>query len=139
MSEDMPEQTDDHLVRVRAELRSNLRFVVVEAPAGTGKTHEAALLALDERDRLPGGSEVLLLAHTNAAIDEFRARVSNGRGIRVSTFDGFLLDVLAVHTTAAGLPDPLRQPHAARGSAKFFLDKAALHLDLSQLVMIRDG
>lgn len=69
------------LVHVRALLRSNVRIVVVEAPAGCGKTHEAVELARDVVPQLKPHQKVLILAHTNSAIgscQQFRdTRVSH--------------------------------------------------------------
>jgi superfamily II DNA or RNA helicase len=53
---------------VRDTLRSDNGVVVVEAPAGCGKTHQAADAAVDLAATINAGQEVLLLAHTNAAV-----------------------------------------------------------------------
>ena len=95
---------------VRAALMSDAGNVLVEAPAGCGKTHEAAKLACELAARLPDGREVLLLAHTNAAVQEFRLRTGGAGGkVRATTIDAFCLDLLRPYATAIGLPSPLRR------------------------------
>lgn len=103
--------------RVRAALRSDTRTVIVEAPAGCGKTFEAARLATDLVPTLPVGREILLLAHTNAAVQEF-ARRTHGvrRAVRVATIDAFCLQLLEFYAAAIDLPVPLRR-HVGLGGA----------------------
>ena len=83
---------------VRAALMSDAGNVLVEAPAGCGKTHEAAKLACELAARLPDGREVLLLAHTNAAVQEFRLRTGGAGGtVRATTIDAFCLDLRSAY------------------------------------------
>lgn len=94
---------------VRSVLRSDARTILVEAPAGCGKTFEAAALALDLSVNLTKGQEVLLLAHTNAAVHEFRSRVRRaGPPIRAMTIDAFALELVAPYAGPLGLPTPLK-------------------------------
>lgn len=93
----------------RAALRSDLRVVVVDAAGGCGKTHEAVEAALDWSREVAEGQEVLLLAHTNAAVREFRKRVAGRRApIRVSTLDAFALEILSSFSGSVGLPEDIR-------------------------------
>lgn len=93
----------------RAALRSDLRVVVVDAAGGCGKTHEAVEAALDWSREVQEGQEVLLLAHTNAAVREFRKRIAGGRvPIRVSTLDAFALEILSSFSVSVGLPEDIR-------------------------------
>ena len=101
--------TDAHVVQA---LLSDAPMVAVEAPAGTGKTHISAELARVLAAGLTGGKEVLLLAHTHAAIDEFKVRIGTRPGIRFETLDAFCLNLLRAHPRASGLPLPLRPDHA---------------------------
>ncbi len=104
---------------VRAALRSNARVVLVEAPAGCGKTHEAASLGAEVSRDLPAGRSVLLLAHTNAAVREFKTRASQlGARVVASTIDAFALEIAAPYAKALGLSHPLR-PGATEGSTPF--------------------
>lgn len=101
---------------VRRLLRSELRQVLIEAPAGCGKTHEAALLAMDAVCDLDDGQRILLLAHTNAAKEEFtrRTRIARSR-IEVSTIDSFSVRLLRHYASAFGLPSPLDRNIGPRG------------------------
>ncbi len=98
------------LADLQRALRSDAPSVLIEAPAGCGKTHEAAELARDSADQLPPESQVLLLAHTNAAVQEFSRRTQAIRSrIRVATIDSFCLDLLEPYAPALELPVPLRR------------------------------
>lgn len=97
------------LAELRWALRSEAPSVLVEAPAGCGKTFEAASLAVDAIVQLPSQCQVLLLAHTNAAVQEFSQRTKNIRSrVRVATIDAFCLDLVEPYASALGLPTPLR-------------------------------
>jgi DNA helicase-2/ATP-dependent DNA helicase PcrA len=107
------------LAETRALLRSSQPNVLVEAPAGCGKTFEAAELAHDAGRELPDGASVLVLAHTNAAIQEFARRVRNtGARVRAMTIDSFCVDLLEPYASRLGLPFPLRR-HVGLGAARF--------------------
>jgi superfamily I DNA/RNA helicase len=97
------------LAEARAALRGDAPVVVVEAPAGCGKTHEAAGCAIDLASALGDGQEVLLLAHTNAAVGEFRRRVrAAGARVRAATLDAFAVELIGPYAATLGLPAPLR-------------------------------
>lgn len=98
------------LADTRNILRSNLRNVLVEAPAGCGKTFEAADLAVELGAQLSDGAQVLVLAHTNAAVQEFMRRIRNtGARVRPTTIDAFCLDLLTPYAVPLDLPTPLRR------------------------------
>lgn len=110
---------------VRQLLRSDARRVLVEAPAGCGKTHEAASLAMDTVDQLSNGQKILLLAHTNAAKEEFTRRTKSARErIEVSTIDSFAARTLGPYASAFGLPTPLERNIGLRGEGVPFRDLA---------------
>jgi DNA helicase-2/ATP-dependent DNA helicase PcrA len=97
------------LDRCRAALRSPVRIVAVEAAAGCGKTHEAVSAAVDVAATLPPGREVLLLAHTHAAVNVFRKRVREKTArVRALTLDAFALELVSAYAPALGLPVPFR-------------------------------
>lgn len=101
---------------IRTLLRSKARSVLIEAPAGCGKTYEAASLAMDTVPDLNTGQKVLLLAHTNAAKEEFTRRTkSAGRRIEVGTIDSLCNRVLGPYAPAVGLPSPLDRHIGNRG------------------------
>jgi hypothetical protein len=113
------------LTATRALLRSGLPNVLVEAPAGCGKTFEAAELARDLGQNLPEGSSVLVLAHTNAAVQEFTRRVRNtGARVRAMTIDSFCVDLLEPYASRLGLPAPLRR-HVGFGAGRLAFNALA--------------
>jgi hypothetical protein len=79
---------------------------IVDAAAGTGKTHVLAgrLTHLINRDGLSAGDEVLVLSFSRAAVSELRARVAglggDARFVGTATFDAFATQLLATE-----LPD----------------------------------
>jgi hypothetical protein len=110
-----------NLEEVRRILRSDSRRVLVEAPAGCGKTYEAVDLACDLAKDLKDHQHVLLLTRTNAAKNEFnrRSAVQTGANrVRISTIDSFLLEVCTPYTSALNLPCPLRNA-VATGQTSF--------------------
>lgn len=94
----------------RLVLRSATRVVVVEAPAGCGKTYEAVALARDLFSTIRHRQQILLLAHTNAATAEFRTRLRHlaSTSVVVTTFDSFALELLRAYGPALGLPARFR-------------------------------
>jgi DNA helicase-2/ATP-dependent DNA helicase PcrA len=101
---------------------------VIEAPAGCGKTHEAASLAIDLHSRLATHQEILILAHTNAAVQEFRERTRTAHvRARASTFDSFAFELVSMYAEPLGLPSPLR---VADGSGISFSQLAPKALEL---------
>jgi superfamily I DNA/RNA helicase len=90
-------------------LLSDERLVVVEAPAGCGKTYQAAVTAIRIASSIGRRREILLLAHTNGAVQEFRARIQAARArVRAVTLDSFALELLRPYAAPLGLPDPIR-------------------------------
>ncbi len=93
----------------RDAMASPLARVVVEAAAGCGKTHEAVAFAIEHAQSLEPGREVLLLAHTRAAVGVFvkRTRAARAR-VRAMTFDAFAVELAAPYAATLGLSVPLR-------------------------------
>jgi molybdopterin converting factor small subunit len=89
---------------VAAALRSPARLVVVEAPAGCGKTFQGAEYAREIAEII-GQRRVLILAHTHAACDVFasRTRETGGR-VEIRTIDGLISQVGGIYHQALGLP-----------------------------------
>ena len=95
----------------RALLASDAAQVLVEAPAGCGKTYEAVDLACAVATGLQPHEQVLLLTHTNAARNEFDRRSGERAGsskVRISTLDSFFLELCTPYTSALGLPTPIK-------------------------------
>lgn len=83
--------------------------VTIEAPAGCGKTYQAASAAIQVSKTLGRGQEVLLLAHTNGAVQEFRDRVAAAKArVRSVTLDSFALELIRPYADALGLDSPIR-------------------------------
>ncbi|MGH9893081.1 MAG: DEAD/DEAH box helicase family protein [bacterium] len=117
---------------VHHALRSDHRVVLIEAPAGAGKTHQAVAATLDLGQSLPSGTEVLMLAHTNAAVQEFRSRAAGtGARARAMTLTSFTIELLSPYAAALGLPTPFTSdgPEAVpfRRLAPCFLDSCDAH------------
>ena len=119
------------LNETRLALRSDVRNVVVVAPAGCGKTYEASRYALDAAQTLDLGQTVLFVAHTNAAVREFRDRtVSSAGKIKASTIDAFCLDLLSPYASRLRLPCPLHQNVGKGDGFVPFQDLAQLVVEL---------
>lgn len=104
---------------VAEALRSNARLVVVQAPAGCGKTHQAADYArwLTVAD---AHSRVLILTHTHAACDVFRARTdSTRRQVHVTTIDGLVAQIAGMYHRALQLPINVTAWARDRGTTGF--------------------
>ena len=92
--------TDD---TVREALRSDAPLVVVEAPAGCGKTHQgadyASEMAASKRGRL------LILTHTHAACSMFSER-ARGVGLRleIRTIDSVIAQIAGAYHAGLGIP-----------------------------------
>lgn len=92
---------------IHETLHSDAPLVLIEAPAGCGKTWTAAKFARDISARLDS-KRVLLLSHTHAACGEFHRRCEGcGLRIDVETCDSFALKVVAPYAQALGLPHPI--------------------------------
>lgn len=90
---------------VAEALRSEVHRVVVEAPAGTGKTHQAASYARDATTALGKGQRVLILAHTHSACDVFSSRTTDLAGrLRIGTIDSLVATIAQIYHRALDLP-----------------------------------
>lgn len=89
---------------VRVALRSDHPLVVVEAPAGCGKTHQGADYARELADA-GGHGRLLILTHTHAACSVFADR-TNGASTKVEirTIDSIIANVAAAYHVGLGIP-----------------------------------
>jgi hypothetical protein len=93
---------------VRQALRSDARLVVVEAPAGCGKTHQGADYVGDvantSRDK-----RVLILTHTHAACSVFAERTSGiGSHAEIRTIDSLISQIATAYHAGIGVSaDPM--------------------------------
>jgi hypothetical protein len=89
---------------------------------------QAADAAVDLAATINAGQEVLLLAHTNAAVQEFQRRSRSAAApVRALTLDAFAVEVLSAYARSLELPYPLR-PGTSGGVA--FGDLAPKMIDL---------
>jgi UvrD-like helicase C-terminal domain/AAA domain len=89
---------------VHTALRSNSPLVVVEAPAGCGKTTSGADYARETA--LAGkGSRPLILTHTHAARSVFASRTKGvGSAVEIRTIDSIIAHIAAAYHVGLGLP-----------------------------------
>lgn len=92
---------------VAALLDSDAPLVVVEAPAGCGKTYQGAHYALRAEEGLSTG-RVLILTHTHAACAAFaQATRTAHRRVEIRTLDSLIIQIAAAYHKSLGLPaDP---------------------------------
>lgn len=90
----------------RARIDSDTACVVVEAPAGHGKTHEAVRAAASAATSLDGDQRVLFLTHTNAARDTFNRRVGRAAA-DMRTIHAFAASIVKTYASPLSLPTPL--------------------------------
>jgi DNA helicase-2/ATP-dependent DNA helicase PcrA len=89
---------------VRAALRSDARFVLVEAPAGCGKTHQGADYARDIAIAARS-SRLLILTHTHAACSVFADRTKGvGSRVEIRTIDSVIAQIASAYHAGLGLP-----------------------------------
>ena len=90
--------------RVTALLDSDAPLVVIEAPAGCGKTYQGAGYAARAASRLESG-RVLILTHTHAACGAF-ASATRGvhRKVEIRTIDSLIVQIANTYHKSLALP-----------------------------------
>jgi len=89
---------------VKSALRSEERLVLVEAPAGCGKTFQGALYACDVAPSLKLG-RVLILTHTHAACDAFASNTKgHSRNLDIRTIDSLVVEIATAYHISLGIP-----------------------------------
>ena len=85
-------------------LRSEARLVLVEAPAGFGKTFQECEYAKELLPELFPG-RLLVLTHTHAACDAFDARTTAlHRRVEIRTIDSLITEIASAYHSSIGLP-----------------------------------
>lgn len=88
---------------VAAALRSDAPLVVIEAPAGCGKTYQGAEYARDIAFQDRG--RVLIVTHTHAACGVFAERTNDlGRRVEIRTIDSLIAQIAGAYHAGLGLP-----------------------------------
>lgn len=98
-------------------LRSDEPLVVIEAPAGCGKTYQGAEFAHDIAPTL-GNGRMLILTHTNAACDVFggRTRGISDNVLEIRTIDALICQIAGAYHKVLDLPpDPTVWAHTHNG------------------------
>lgn len=89
---------------VHAALRSDAGLVVVEAPAGCGKTTSGADFARETALAVKG-ARLLILTHTHAACSVFAERTKGvGSGVEIRTIDSVIAHIASAYHAGLGLP-----------------------------------
>ena len=89
---------------VRSALRSDAAFVVVEAPAGCGKTHQGADYANDIASA-DGACRPLILTHTHAACSVFAERTRQTKArVEIRTIDSLIGQIATAYHVGLNLP-----------------------------------
>ena len=90
--------------RVRALLDSDTPLLVIEAPAGCGKTYQGAGYAARAASRLENG-RVLILTHTHAACGAFATATRTvHRKVEIRTIDSLILQIASAYHKSLALP-----------------------------------
>lgn len=85
-------------------LRSKARLVLVEAPAGFGKTFQGCEYAKELLPELFPG-RLLVLTHTHAACDAFGAgTTAHRRRVEIRTIDSLITEIASAYHSSIGLP-----------------------------------
>lgn len=94
--------TDDDIA---ALLRSEAPVVLIEAPAGCGKTYQAAEYAAHAAAKIRE-KRVLVLTHTHAACSVVAERTHAIRNnMEIRTLDGFIHEIASAYRIALNLPE----------------------------------
>src|ERR1700753_1144715 len=95
------------LAAVRERIGGEEKMLLINAPAGYGKTEEAVVAALAAAKRLPPGNEVLFLTHTNGARETFNRGPVRSRAV-MKTIHSLAAEIVDLYSQPLGLPRPLR-------------------------------
>jgi hypothetical protein len=99
------------LEAVQARIAGDEPILLIEAPAGYGKTQEAVVAAHRVAQELSVGFEVLFLTHTNGARETFNRRLGRSAAV-MKTIHSLAADVVELYAAPLGLPRPLQPFHA---------------------------
>lgn len=105
---------------VATALRSGTGLVVIEAPAGCGKTYQAAEYAREAAGLLPSGQKILILTHTHAACSVFSMRTAGvGSRVQIGTIDSLITQIGTAYHRALELPRDVSAWAFAQGDSGF--------------------
>lgn len=118
---------------VASALRSPAQLVVIEAPAGCGKTFQGSGYAAEARGTV-GDGRVLVLTHTHAACDVFAARPGGGRRIEIRTIDSLIAQIASAYHLGLGIPQDAAAWARKNDSYDELAEKVAALLTKSPIV-----
>lgn len=122
--------------RVAALLDSNAPLVVIEAPAGCGKTYQGAGYARRAASRLESG-RVLILTHTHAACGVFaKATSDDRRNVEIRTIDSLIVQIASAYHRSLTLPAEVSTwaRHHPEGGYEKLADRVARLLSCHPMV-----
>jgi hypothetical protein len=99
--------TTTDFAEIRARIAGEEPMLLIEAPAGHGKTEEAVVAADRVAHDLRTGLEVLFLTHTNGARETFNRRLGRSRAV-MKTIHSLAADIVDLYAAPLGLPRPLQ-------------------------------
>lgn len=117
-------------------LRSDRPLVLIEAPAGCGKTFQGAAYAKDVAGTI-GEGRLLILTHTHAACGVFAERTrSTGTRVETRTIDALIAQIATVYHKSLDLPpDPASWAWQDNGKGfDIMAAKVAAFLDYQPMV-----
>lgn len=120
----MAHQTLDE---VRQRIAGDEPVLLIEAPAGYGKTTEAVRATSTIAPTLPPGKKVLFLTHTNGARENFNKRLGSGAA-EMLTIHALAARIVETFARPLGLPRPL-EPHLGKPSFAEMISLAVHVLD----------
>ena len=93
---------------VAALLRSDEQIVVIVAPAGCGKTFQAAAYARDLCSEATFTGKLLVLTHTHAACSVIFERTQNlQHKVEILTIDGLIFQIATAYRLPLNLPEDI--------------------------------
>ncbi|MEW8030275.1 MAG: ATP-dependent helicase [Candidatus Thiodiazotropha sp.] len=120
---------------VAALLNSDVPLVVIEAPAGCGKTYQGSCYASLAASGLDTG-RVLILTHTHAACGVFAKETQGKRDqVEIRTIDSLIVQIAAAYHRSLDLPaDPYLWARQAGGSFPELASRVAALLDHKPMI-----
>jgi DNA helicase-2/ATP-dependent DNA helicase PcrA len=103
--------TTTDLESLRDRVAGDEPILLIEAPAGHGKTEEGVVAAQRAAQCLPHGREILFLTHTNSARETFNRRLGRSAAV-MKTIHSLAAEIVELYATPLGLPRPLQPYHA---------------------------
>lgn len=103
--------TTPSLSSLRDRIAGDEPMLLIEAPAGHGKTEEAVVAAQRAAEVVGPRREILFLTHTNGARDTFNRRLGRSAAV-MRTIHSLAAEIVDLYAAPLGLPRPL-QPYDA--------------------------